>query len=64
MRPIEMQTDRIIFSCSLSAAVAISSDMMASLLLPAKTRPRERAAASPMMEVLALRISLTLSATN
>ena len=60
---MEMQTDLIIFSCSLSEAVAINSDIIDSLLLPAKTRPRARAAAYPMTEVLALRISFNLSAT-
>ena len=63
MRPIEMHTERMIFSCSLSEAVAMSSEMIDSLLLPANTNPRARAAASPMTDVLALKISLSLSAT-
>ena len=58
-----MQTDLMIFSCSLSDAVAINSEMIDSLLLPAKIRPRARAAASPITEVLALKISFNLSAT-
>lgn len=35
MRPIAMQTERMIFSCSDSEAVAMSSEMMDSLLVPA-----------------------------
>lgn len=41
----------------------MSSETMDSLLVPAKTKPRARAAASPMTEVLALRMSLSRSET-
>ena len=63
INPIDMQTDRIIFQCQLSAAVAINSDIIDSLLLPANIRPKDRAAAYPITEVLALNISFNLSAT-
>lgn len=58
-----MQTERCIFSCSVSEATAMSSETIDSLLVPAKTKPRARAAASPMTEVLALRMSLSRSET-
>ena len=60
INPMAMQTDLMIFSCSDSEAVAISSEIIDSLLVPAKTRPSPKAEASPMTDVLALRISFSL----
>lgn len=45
----------------MSWANAIKSDKMASLFVPAKVRPRARAEAYPMTEVLLLSTSFNLS---
>lgn len=63
IKPIDKHTERIIFSCYVSEAIAISSAQIASLFVPAYTSPRPRAAASPITDELVLRMSLSLSAT-
>lgn len=55
-----MQIDLKIFSCSVSCAIAIKSDKIESLLVPAKTKPKARAEAYPMTDVLLFKISFSL----
>ncbi len=55
-----MQIDLKIFSCSVSWAIAIKSDKIESLFVPANTKPKASAEAYPITDVLLFRISLSL----
>lgn len=63
IKPIDKHIDRSVFSCSVSWAIAIKSDNIDSLLVPAKVRPIAKADASPITDVLELRMSFNLYPT-
>ena len=63
IKPIDKQIDLNVFSCSVSCAMAIKSDNIDSLFVPAKVRPIAKADASPMTDVLEFNISFNLSPT-
>lgn len=63
IKPMDKQIDLRVFSCSVSCAIAIKSERIDSLLVPANVRPIAKAEASPMTDVLEFKISFSLSPT-